>query len=181
MMMFADWGNGYCSFFANDCPFSPAQFDGPCDTPMGDCFTGTNCFSRLGLQGSSHSIGHKKPKLTAKRKPHEKPTLSNQDKLQIKELDDQIATFDDGFGNEFHVELWVYKVEKKKEGMKKAQVAVMGLGQQIDKDQLNPNESIITVSTANVAIDPNHRHVVWITQGAITYQVVLFDQAGARP
>lgn len=115
-----------------------------------------------------------------KRVPHVKPQLKNPNKLITKELDDQIAKFEDKQGNVFFVELWVYKVERKKDGEKEAQFAVMGVGQQIDETQLKPDEPIILLKTTHVKIDSTHKRVVWIDLGAITYQVVLKDEASDK-
>ena len=71
-----------------------------------DAFPGGRAFVQIPTRS-----GTIKPKLDSKREPHKKPELKNQDKLKFKELDDQIAKFDDGFGNEFYVELWAYKLD----------------------------------------------------------------------
>lgn len=95
-------------------------------------------------------------------------------------LDDQVVKFKGNDNNFLFVELWVYKVEKKKTGDdKEAQFAIMGIGRQIDETRLDPNEPIITLTPKDITVDLAYktRHVVWIAQGAITYQVVLRDPA----
>ena len=193
MMVMFDWGDGTCSYMAQDCPTDPAMLDAACGLASCYCeaWCTANCVTARFTKAKSqkHAYHSDLKHANKKRAINQAPDLKNQGtpandptKVKCKLVDkSQIGKF--ASGTKF-VELWAYEVTANYKGTGVVRDLKFGVGRQLDEDALTEKQkkeaidvgTAITVSDKKFVIsvdDPDEA----LGLNAPHYQVILAEDA----